>query len=104
MNYYPYYVYSVNGSPGFFPSLFNRSGLSFNSFLNGVQRTLNIVNQAIPIIKEAAPVMRNTKTMFRVMSEFKKIDNSSTSKKASTAETNNSKNNFSNYKGPTFFA
>ena len=39
------------------------------------QKTLNVVNQAIPIIKQAKPVINNVKTMFRIMNEFKKVDN-----------------------------
>ena len=37
-------------------------------------KTLNVINQTLPIIKQASPIIRNTKTMFKVMNEFKKVD------------------------------
>lgn len=102
--YYPYYYVnpaSVSNS-NIFSSLFNR-GFSFNSLLNGAQRTLGLVNQALPIIKEAAPLMRNAKTMFKVMNEFKKIDVPNNSINDDTKLINDNRVT-TNYGGPTFFA
>lgn len=78
MNFYNPYYYSpyalpVNTSRGLFSSLFGR-GISFSSILNGTQKTLNIVNQAIPVVKQVTPMIKNAKTMFKVMNEFKKVD------------------------------
>ena len=80
MNYYPYYMgipyasFSPIAKTGGLKSLLG--GIKWSSILSGTQKTLGIVNQAIPIIKQAGPVINNAKTMFRVMNEFKKIDNS----------------------------
>ena len=78
MNYYPYYINVPfnNFTPvahGGLKSLLG--GIKWSSILNGTQKTLGIVNQAIPIIKQAKPVINNAKTMFRIMNEFKKVDN-----------------------------
>lgn len=103
--YYPYYYVnpaSISNS-NIFSSLFNRGGFSFNSLLNGAQRTLGLVNQVLPIIKEAAPLMRNAKTMFKVMNEFKKIDVPNNSINGDTNLIND-KHVTTNYGGPTFFA
>lgn len=77
MNFYPYYNFpytSFSQVPkvGGLKSLFG--GIKWSSILSGTQKTLNIVNQAIPIIKQAGPVINNARTMFRVMSEFNKVD------------------------------
>ena len=104
MNYYPYYVYSVGRSPSFFSPLFNRGNFSFNSLLNGVQRTLTLVNRALPIIKEAAPTLRNAKTMFKVMNEFKKVDGSSENNSNFLTSGTETMKEITNYEGPTFFA
>ncbi len=78
MNFYPYYNFpytSFTQTPkvGGLKSLFGN--IKWGSILSGTQKTLNVVNQAIPIIKQAGPVINNAKTMFRVMNEFKKVDN-----------------------------
>jgi len=85
MNYYnPYFggipytsmlndVTTTSTSQGILSRLFN--GKKISSFINGTQKTLNIINQAIPLVKQATPVMKNAKTMFKVMNEFKRIDN-----------------------------
>ena len=59
-------------SGGLFSRLF--SGLNFSSILSNTQKTLNLVNQAIPIVKQINPFVKNAKTMFRVINEFKKVD------------------------------
>lgn len=103
MNYYnPYYFENPFAFGRVGNGLFSIGSFSFSSLLDGAQKTLGVFNQALPLIKEAAPLMRNAKTMFRVMNEFKKIDNSTTE-----GVTNNSKFSYkpsSNYGGPTFFA
>ena len=116
MNYYPYYM----GIPyttltpitrgGGIRSLLG--GIKWSSILNGTQKTLGIVNQAIPIIKQAGPVINNAKTMFRVMSEFKKIDslpqtnivneNKQTEQSANDINKSSEKANY-NQNGPIFF-
>ena len=85
MNYYnpyigsfPYFSTTINNSTlpssgGVFKNLFNSKNLG--TFINGTQKTLNIINQAIPIVKQVSPVMKNAKTMFKVMNEFKRVDN-----------------------------
>ena len=97
MNYYnPYFggmsyaptlgaVSNASASKGLLGKLFGGGKLS--AFINGTQKTLNIINQAIPIVKQVTPVMKNAKTMFKVMNEFKRVDN--------TVPTQNSKNNSS---------
>lgn len=78
MNYFnPYYMSypTMSAAPkaGLLKSLFGN--INFSSILSGTSKTLNVVNQAIPIVKQAGPIMKNAKTMFRVMNEFKKVDN-----------------------------
>ncbi|MBR1377480.1 MAG: hypothetical protein IJ565_06705 [Bacilli bacterium] len=99
MNFYnPYYVPYTYASRGLFSNLFR--GISFSSILNGAGRTLNVINQAIPVVKEISPMIKNTKTMFRVMNEFKKVDTEN------TYSANNNHNEEATYEytnGPTFF-
>ena len=93
MNYYmPYFNMAPSAitpmignstSKGLFSRLL--SGINWGSILNNTQKTLGIVNQAIPMVKQISPVMKNAKTMFKVMNEFKRIDNPIT--------TNNTTNN-----------
>ncbi|HIS91177.1 MAG TPA: hypothetical protein IAC20_05955 [Candidatus Faecisoma merdavium] len=120
MNFYPYYNFPYNylsqaPKVGGIKSILG--GIKWSSILNGTQKTLNIVNQAIPIIKQAGPIVNNAKTMFRVMNEFKNIDNktnenvslqsnsiieSSTSQN-NTNSTINKKTSYQSNQGPTFF-
>lgn len=51
-------------------------GVNWGSLLTNTQRTLGVINQAIPVVKQISPLLNNAKTMFKVMSEFKKEDNS----------------------------
>lgn len=107
MNYYsPYYLMTPSyPSSGIF-NLFRGSSINLSTILNGTQKVLNLANQALPLIKEAAPMMRNAKTMFKVMSEFKKLDAPKKDVKddlPNTATTyNKTTHSYSN--GPTFFA
>lgn len=101
--YYPYYMAIPPRTfrPTFFSSLKNSlNNINFNGILNGTQRTLNIINQTIPLVKQISPVIKNAKTMFRVMSEFRKANHNE-----------NEPNNIENIKaeidnenyGPQFF-
>ena len=80
MNYYNPYFYTMpttlsTPKTGFLSRIFGRSGVTLSGILNGTQRALNFANQAIPFVKQVRPMIGNAKTMFRVMNEFKKIDN-----------------------------
>ena len=110
MNYYPYYMgipyasFSPIAKTGGLKSLLG--GIKWSSILSGTQKTLGIVNQAIPIIKQAGPVIDNAKTMFRVMNEFKKIDNSPnpvTNNTVTDSPNQEEKNTIIKQNGPTFF-
>ena len=94
MNFYnPYYIPYNVARGGLFSNLFK--GFSFSSLLSGTGKFLNVVNQAIPVFKEIRPMIKNTKTMFRVMNEFKKEDTPNVKQIAKeTTQYNN---------GPTFF-
>ena len=77
MNYYPYYnfvgmPYNNVANRGLFRRLFGN--INFTNILNGTQKTINFVNQTIPMVKQISPFIKNTKTMFKVMNEFKKND------------------------------
>lgn len=77
MNYYPFYNmaptgYASGATGGLFTRLFR--GINFSSILNGTQKTINFMNQAIPMVKQISPLVKNTKTMFKVMNEFRKTD------------------------------
>lgn len=83
MNYYynPYMMMpsaNMMAAParaGMFSNLMNGvRGIKWGSLFNNAQRTLGFINQAIPVVKQVSPVVRNAKTMFRVMNEFKKVD------------------------------
>lgn len=111
MNYYPYYPIVPARSSLF--GLFR--GFNFGSILSGTQKALNLANQAIPLIKQASPMIKNAKTMFRVINEFRKPDNSvktyqntkqSASNNINTKQNisdNTNTNNKEYNDGPTFF-
>ena len=110
MNYYNPYFYSnpymsIAPKVGLFSKIFG-GNLSFGSILTGTQKTLNIVNQAIPLVKQARPVLNNTKTMFRVMNEFKKVETpvSNTTKKETNEDVSLNEVTTNNENNPTFFA
>ena len=101
MNYYPYMnmmsmpnIISTPVKTGFFSSLFKN--INFGSILNGTSKVLNVANQAIPLIKQAKPVINNAKTMFHVMNEFKKIDNTNSTINRTTVNNSNTTNNQQN--------
>lgn len=79
MNFTNPYYYSmplnyVQPKIGLLGRLFGSTGVTISNFLNGTQRVLNIANQTIPLVKQVRPMIGNAKTMFKVMSEFKKAD------------------------------
>lgn len=96
MNYYnPYMMMpytSAVTSPaktGLFSSLLSGArGVNWGSLINNTQRTLGLINQAIPVVKQVTPVMRNARTMFRVMNEFKRVDEPATSQNIQNTPTN----------------
>ncbi len=115
MNFYnPYYSYPNSFAPmvkgNIFSRLFGAGGIKFSTIVSGTQKTLGIINQAIPVIKQVTPIIKNSKTMFKVMNEFKKVDTPTTNnvrvQKTTVPQTNNTINNESptfNNEGPTFF-
>lgn len=108
MNFYnPYIPYSM-AAPTVSRGLLRGAlgGINWGSFLNNTQRTLGIINQAIPMVKQVTPLVNNAKTMFRVMNEFKKVDNASKTKEVKKTETINEikEEPIDNSTGPVFFA
>ena len=112
MNYYNPYFYNIpiSSAPkiGLISRLFGGKSITFSGILTGTQKVLNIANQTIPLVKQVKPVIGNAKTMFKVMSEFKKNDKSSNININKNINKNiNTDNNYSNKinnDGPTFFA
>lgn len=109
MNYYfPYgtmpYIEQATKT-GLLSKIF-RNGINWSTILSNTQKTLNIVNQSIPVIKQMGPMINNTKTMFKIMNEFKKVDTpkKETKEIKQINETNKTINNKQiNYNNPTFF-
>ena len=108
MNYYnPYFMpNSMMGATrgGLFSRLFG--GLSFSRILDGTQRALNFANQAIPFVKQVRPMIGNAKTMFKVMSEFKRTEKPKQTNKAfreNKTDDTIRQNNYVSNNGPTFF-
>ena len=52
-----------------------RAGFNWSSLFSNAQKALNVANQAIPLVRQVGPVVNNAKTMFKVVSEFRKVDN-----------------------------
>ncbi len=101
-NMYPY-INTVS-RPSIFGRLFGGiRGINFSSILSGTQKTLNVVNQTIPLVKQVTPVVRNAKTMFKVMNEFKKVDNKPTKSDKIEKIDKNNNSNVKNINNPTFF-
>ena len=65
-----------------------KTKFSWGSLLNGTQKTLNIINQAIPVFYQVKPIWNNAKTMFRVIGEMGKINNSNNNNRGNTSTTN----------------
>ena len=110
MNYYnPYYyempnAFSTQEKSGIFSRLF-KGNVNFNSIINNTGKVLQIANQAIPLVKQVTPVIRNAKTMFRVLNEFKKNDQSINNQRIKSNRENDNTiydNNYS-FNSPTFF-
>ncbi len=112
MNYYNPYFYTMPtmntaSRVGLLSRLFGGRNITFGSILSGTQKTLNVVNQTIPLVKQVHPMVKNAKTMFKVMSEFKKTDNKNkivSSSKNTNSQSNSNDDNINYYnQGPTFF-
>ena len=106
MNYYnPYYMMAPYTSLATAPArggllsnlIGGIRGISWGSILNNTQRTLGIINQAIPVVKQVTPVMKNARTMFRVMNEFKKVDEQPTTSNSQTVTNEKEVQNENNY-------
>ncbi len=82
-------------------------GTNWSNILSNIQRTLGVVNQAIPMVKQISPIMQNAKTMFKIMNEFKKVDNNQPQEnniKNNNIKTDENKNqNIQSTNNPTFF-
>ena len=76
MNYYPFYNYTggpyLNTNTSFIKRIF--SNFNISNMITKTEKTLNFINQTIPMVKQVSPLIKNTKTMFKVMNEFKKSD------------------------------
>ena len=73
---YPYNYYKPHGVLGGFKNTFKN--FSFNNFLDGCGKTLNVINQAIPVVQQIGPVVANAKTMYKIdeiMKEDEKEEN-----------------------------
>ncbi len=117
MNYYnpytmimPYTTSSMMpAKTGLFSNLISGvRGINWGTILTNTQRTLGLINQAIPVVKQVTPVMKNAKTMFRVMNEFKKVDEPVTVPKQPVKtehhnQTNTPSTSISSINQPTFF-
>lgn len=83
--------------------------INLSSIIGGTQKTLNTVNQIIPLIQQARPMMDNAKTLFKLMSEFNRSEQTSNTdnneiKKTVPKETvSNNIEKLSSNNGPTFF-
>lgn len=76
MNYNPYgYIMPYTNTmakTGLFRGLFKN--LNLGTILTNTGKTLNVVNQTIPIVKQVSPIVKNAKSMFKIMNEFKRVD------------------------------
>lgn len=103
MNFYNPYFYTMPNnfvgaaqSGGLLSRIFGGAGTTLGGFLNGTQKVLNFANQAIPLVKQVKPMIGNAKTMFKVMNEFKRVENKSTQKTLDNSKNNNTNNNIKN--------
>ncbi len=104
MNYYnPYFFNIPTSNTGLFSRLFGN--LKLSNILNGANKTLNFVNQTIPVIKQISPMVKNARTMFNVINEFKKADETKNNSKNDIKQNNTNYNNKqnTNINKPTFF-
>ncbi len=90
MNYYNYPFFGIPHlnypKTSLFTSLF-KNKINWSALLNNTQRTLNLINQTVPIIKQVPPIYRNAKTMFKVLNEFKKVDDKKPTPNPSSVKT-----------------
>lgn len=107
-NGFPTMGRAATSSPGLFSRIFGNLNLS--SILSGTGKVVNFANQAIPLVRQMSPLVKNAKTMFRLMNEFKKVDeqknvNTETisANNSTTATSNNIQTESYNQDGPIFF-
>lgn len=111
MNYYNPYFYtipttSIAPKVGLFRRLFGGTGVTFGGIVDGTQKFLNLANQAIPLVRQVKPIVGNAKTMFKVMSEFKKVEKPNKISNIKNEKTDDNiirTDNNSKSSGPTFF-
>lgn len=113
MNFYnPYFnSFPTMGSITHTPLLRRLFGnINLSSILSGTGKVVNFANQAIPLVKQMSPLVRNAKTMFKLMNEFKKVDEPQKNTTEIINTTNTTSNNLTsiekenhNSTGPTFF-
>ena len=101
MNFYNPYFFPYQARGGLISNLLRR--INFSSIMNGAQRTLNTVNQIIPLVKQARPMMDNAKTMFKLMSEFNRNDESNKKPSSKKGIEKTTSNEVVSNNGPTFF-
>ncbi|MFA5407355.1 MAG: VrrA/YqfQ family protein [Bacilli bacterium] len=85
-----------------------KAHFNWSDLLNNTQKTLSVINQAIPIFYQVKPIWNNAKTMFKVMGEMGKINNShpnTTNQNNSTKMADNNQTSYAQNKDnePTFF-
>lgn len=80
---YPYNYYKPHGVLGGFKNTFKN--FSFNNFLDGCGKTLNVINQAIPVVQQIGPVVANAKTMFKIADIMKEDEKEENIKSTSTS-------------------
>jgi len=106
-NTFPAMGRATSSSPGLFGKLFGNINLS--SILSGTGKVVNFANQAIPLVKQMSPLVKNAKTMFKLMNEFKKVDEPKTAyNEPITNNLTDSKEDIEkiysyDHNGPTFF-
>lgn len=57
-----------------------KKGVNWSTLLSNTQKTLGVINQTIPTINQIKPIVNNAKTMFKLMNELKKPDETTTDK------------------------
>lgn len=73
------------------------SGLTFSKVLGGLSKTLSIANQVIPLYREAKPMIHNAKTIFSVLKDINKNNNSSRNNTSNNITSSKSNSSFQNH-------
>ena len=72
-NYSPMIGSSIPFSlPGASVTTAAKSGISFSSIFNGIQKTATTINQIVPLYHNVKPIISNSKTLFSVMKSLSK--------------------------------